>query len=589
MGPWTTVAVFVFVFVTISTAQDDMYSCARVQQAFVQKGLGSSRIIPNMPISGENLKVCISSSTCCTKRVEEKFLQQAKVDFQNAVQSESAYTKFLISTNAVKYQEEFDNYIVDAEEETTKVVREMYHNMAIQANAIIPKFYENLAFYVQGKEIDLENTVIKFFSELFPLVYVYEIHSQTVLTPDYQECLNDVTEKVKPFGNIPQKVGIHLQKSLEAARVFIQALNLGIEVINTTDYIVLTRECSKALLKLNYCSYCNGVPGIKPCNSFCLNVMKGCLATVADVNADWNSYIDQLDQHTMGMRGIYNIQVVLSDLADRISDAIMHAMDNGPVLLEEVRKFCGHPPRQKRSSVESMYGNTTASFPVAMPPNLDLYDRIRNSVGKLASKKLFYKNLPQQLCSNDNVAMRSDYECWIGDRKGRYAKNVVGDNAEDRYINPEMRVSRQRDQVIEKITDKLRHIQQLLKGKSAAPGEEFYTSGSGDGDVVVVDTGSGCFGNSDMDDEDCEGSGGSGAEPDVVKSPDIAIQEATTEDIEFVFDETTSKNTFTPNGEVTIVKENPEERQDGNSSAPSLSSSIVATIVTIATVFICRR
>ncbi|XP_077869602.1 glypican-5-like [Saccoglossus kowalevskii] len=100
--PWSVVAVILCVLLTFSEAE--VHSCYNVQQAYVHGNLGASNLIPDTPISGNSLKVCTNSQTCCTKRVEEKFLQQAKLDFQNAVQESSAYTKFFISTNAVKYQ-----------------------------------------------------------------------------------------------------------------------------------------------------------------------------------------------------------------------------------------------------------------------------------------------------------------------------------------------------------------------------------------------------------------------------------------------------------------------------------------------------
>lgn len=40
-----------------------------------------------------------------------------------------------------------------------------------------------------------------------------------------------------------------------------------------------------------YCTYCQAMPSVKPCNNYCLNVMKGCLANQADLDPEWNQYI----------------------------------------------------------------------------------------------------------------------------------------------------------------------------------------------------------------------------------------------------------------------------------------------------------
>ncbi|MEQ2302936.1 Glypican-6 [Ameca splendens] len=49
--------------------------------------------------------------------------------------------------------------------------------------------------------------------------------------------------------------------------------------------------CVRALTQMLYCPYCRGMPGLKPCHSYCYNVMRGCLANQADLDAEWNLFI----------------------------------------------------------------------------------------------------------------------------------------------------------------------------------------------------------------------------------------------------------------------------------------------------------
>ena len=44
-------------------------------------------------------------------------------------------------------------------------------------------------------------------------------------------------------------------------------------------------------MKMMYCPYCEGIPYVRPCNNYCMNIMKGCLAHQADLNKPWNDYI----------------------------------------------------------------------------------------------------------------------------------------------------------------------------------------------------------------------------------------------------------------------------------------------------------
>lgn len=52
-----------------------------------------------------------------------------------------------------------------------------------------------------------------------------------------------------------------------------------------------TPACIRALTKMVYCPFCQGMPAVKACKNYCLNVMKGCLANQADLDPEWNLYI----------------------------------------------------------------------------------------------------------------------------------------------------------------------------------------------------------------------------------------------------------------------------------------------------------
>lgn len=46
-------------------------------------------------------------------------------------------------------------------------------------------------------------------------------------------------------------------------------------------------------MKLVYCAHCLGVPGTRPCPDYCLNVLKGCLANQADLDAEWRNLLGE--------------------------------------------------------------------------------------------------------------------------------------------------------------------------------------------------------------------------------------------------------------------------------------------------------
>ena len=56
-------------------------------------------------------------------------------------------------------------------------------------------------------------------------------------------------------------------------------------------------SCLTALQKMTTCAACQGLPHIKPCNGYCLNIMKGCLAYHYEINDSWNDYIGECTVH----------------------------------------------------------------------------------------------------------------------------------------------------------------------------------------------------------------------------------------------------------------------------------------------------
>ena len=42
---------------------------------------------------------------------------------------------------------------------------------------------------------------------------------------------------------------------------------------------------------MNSCPACEGYTDIKPCNNYCLNVMKGCLAYHIEIQTQWDEFV----------------------------------------------------------------------------------------------------------------------------------------------------------------------------------------------------------------------------------------------------------------------------------------------------------
>lgn len=57
-----------------------------------------------------------------------------------------------------------------------------------------------------------------------------------------------------------------------------------------------TVQCTHALLRMTYCSHCQGLVSVKPCYNYCSNIMRGCLANQGDLDFEWNNFIGELSE-----------------------------------------------------------------------------------------------------------------------------------------------------------------------------------------------------------------------------------------------------------------------------------------------------
>ncbi|XP_033033325.1 glypican-5 [Trachypithecus francoisi] len=489
-----------------SARSEGVQTCEEVRKLFQWRLLGAVRGLPDSPRAGPDLQVCISTKpTCCTRKMEERYQIAAHQDMQQFLQTSSSALKFLISRNAAAFQETLETLIKQAENYTSILFCNTYRNMALEAAASVQEFFTDVGLYLFGADVNPEEFVNRFFDSLFPLVYNHLINpGVTDSSLEYSECIRMARRDVSPFDNIPKRVMGQMGRSLLPSRTFLQALNLGIEVINTTDYLHFSKECSRALLKMQYCPHCQGLTLSKPCMGYCLNVMRGCLAHMAELNPHWHAYIRSLEELSDAMHGTYDVEHVLLNFHLLVNDAVIQAHLNGQKLLEQVNKMCGRPVRTSTQSPRCSFDQSKEKHGMKTATRNSeetLANRRKEFINSLRLYRSFYGGLADQLCANE-LAAADGLPCWNGeDIVKSYTQRVVGNGIKAQSGNPEVKV-KGTDPVIDQIIDKLKHVIQLLQGRSPKPDKwELLPLGSGGGMVEQV--------SGDCDDED--GCGGSGS------------------------------------------------------------------------------
>ncbi|XP_050976659.1 glypican-5a [Labeo rohita] len=502
------VLVYAFFAVFIDLCRGTLMNCDEVRKVFQLKEIGPVKSIPETPRTGSDLQVCSSKNqTCCTKKMEERYQVAARRDIQNLLQISSSSLKFLISRNVATFQETVDSLVRQAENHTHAVLLHTYRDLAGPAAAPVGEFFTDVDLFVLGSELSLEEASQRFFDALFPLVYERLVEPDlSRLSAPYAECLRATCRDLAPFGGAPGRLAGHISRASLPSRVFLQALHLGVEVINTTDHIQLSRECRRGLLRMSYCPHCQGLTASKPCMGYCLNVMRGCLASLAEVDAHWREFVRSLETLSTRMHGAQDLEQVLLGVHGLVRDAVAHAQRIAPQLSTQVRRVCGHPSRQQPEQVSSVQhgGAGRDSIPLkgAVRSTEDtLSNRRKEFINSLRLYRAFYGGLADQLCVSD-LASGDGLDCWNGADVASYTLRVVGNGIKAQAENPEVKV-KEADPVISQVIDKLKHINQLLQGKSIPKL----------GTLDQIETGSGDGYSGDCDDEDgCWGSGNGASE-----------------------------------------------------------------------------
>ncbi|XP_061092271.1 glypican-6a isoform X2 [Conger conger] len=473
-------------------------SCSEVRQAYNAKGFSLVNV-PHQEISGEHLRICPQGYTCCTTEMEDRLSQQSKLEFENLVDDASE----TLRTTFVSQHKKFDEFFLELLENTEKSLNDMfvrtYGKLYMQNSGVFQDLFTELKRYYTGGNVNLEEMLNDFWARLLERMFQL-LNSQYHFSDDYLECISKYTDQLKPFGDVPRKLKAQVTRAFIAARTFVQGLMVGREVANRVSKVSVSPACIRALTKMLYCPYCRGLPAANPCRNYCLNIMKGCLANQADLDPEWNHFIDAMLQVAERLEGPFNIEAVMEPIDVKISEAIMNMQDNSMQVSAKVFQGCGQPkPSGMARSTRGISDVFNARFRPYSPEERPTtaagtsLDRLVVDIKeKLKQSKKFWATLPDGICLEDKVtAGESDEEqCWNGHSKGRYFPDVLKDGLANQMNNPEVEVDitrpdtfiRQQIMALKVMTNKL---------KNAYNGNDIYFQDSSD-EGSASGSGSGC-------------------------------------------------------------------------------------------------
>uniref|UniRef100_A0A673MSW5 Glypican-6-like n=1 Tax=Sinocyclocheilus rhinocerous TaxID=307959 RepID=A0A673MSW5_9TELE len=465
-------------------------SCSDVLQAFTTKGF-SLHNVPHQEISGDHLRVCSQGYTCCTSDMEDRLGQQNKLDFEKLVDENSHTIRTIFTSRHKKFDEFFLELLDNSEKSLNDMFVRTYGKLYTHNSEMFEDLFSELKRYYTGGNVNLEEVLNDFWSRLLERMFQL-LNSQYTFTDDYLECISKYTDQLKPFGDVPRKLKAQVTKAFIAARSFVQGLMVGREVANRVAKVNISPGCSKALTKMLYCPYCGGMPGLKPCANYCQNVMRGCLANQADLDPEWNLFIDAMLLVADRLEGPFNIETVMEPIDVKISEAIMTMQDNSMQVSSKVFQGCGHPKaagvgRSARGISDVFNSRFRPYSPEERPTTAagTSLDRLVIDIKeKLKESKKFWSSLTDSICAEDEVTDPDEEQCWNSHTKGRYFPEVVKDGLTNQLNNPEVEVDitrpdtfiRQQIMTLRVMTNKLRN---------AYNGKDVYFQDSSESDAML--------------------------------------------------------------------------------------------------------
>ncbi|XP_064413749.1 glypican-6 isoform X2 [Latimeria chalumnae] len=472
-------------------------SCSEVRQAYSAKGFSLTNV-PFQEISGEHLRICPQGYTCCTSEMEDKLSQQSKLEFENLVEETSHFVRTTFISRHKKFDEFFRELLENAEKSLNDMFVRTYGQLYIKNSEVFQDLFTELKRYYTGGNVNLEDMLNDFWARLLERIFQL-VNPQFQFPDEYLECISKYTDQLKPFGDVPRKMKVQVTRAFIAARTFVQGLTVGREVANRVSKVSPIPGCIRALMKMLHCPYCRGIPTLKPCNNYCLNVMKGCLANQADLDTEWNLFIDAMLLVADRLEGPFNIESVMDPIDVKISEAIMNMQDNSMQVSAKVFQGCGQPKpappgRHSRSMSDSFNSRFKPYSPEERPTTAagTSIDRlVRDIKEKLKQSKKFWSTLPYNICSDSRVTAgtSNEEECWNGHSKARYLPEIMNDGLTNQINNPEVDVDitrpdtfiRQQIMALRVMTNKLRNAYNGNDVNFQDTSDEGSGSGSGSG------------------------------------------------------------------------------------------------------------
>ncbi|XP_011866007.1 PREDICTED: glypican-6 [Vollenhovia emeryi] len=479
--------------------------CDSVRPVFEAQGFPLSDI-PKEAISSKELKICGSARSggevCCSADMELRLQARARDKHEKATKETLQRMHQVLSMRGNRFHSFFKDLLAASKRGFHEMFKKTYGILYEQNAYVFTDFFKELENYYAKGTVDLNDAMDNFFNTLYQKMFTV-LNSQYNFDNKYLDCVGEHMKEMRPFGDVPQKLGVQIKRSFVATRAFSQALTVAANVLKNMQSLKPSADCAAALTRMTACPACSGISdNVLACGDMCANVMKGCLAQHAALDNDWNQFVEAVDKIADRLLGPFNIEVLVRPINLKISEAIMNFQESSQDVSQRVFTGCGRPMlgrRRRRDNHEleleslNFDQETLTDDRASTAAILDkLVKEIRQRV---RDQRQFWVYLPYRLCQEEGLVVppSNTNECWNGTHVDKYLY-PLSNAGESQTLNPEVRSMSNRPTIVRDQIFSLTTITNRLK--SAFNGQDvdwidtdetWYGSGSGSGDGEFTD------------------------------------------------------------------------------------------------------
>lgn len=90
--------------------------------------------------------------------------------------------------------------------------------------------------FTRAFQVDLNDAMDNFFNTLYQKMFTV-LNSQYNFDNKYLECVGEHMKEMRPFGDVPQKLGVQIKRAFVATRAFSQALTVSANVLKNMQSV----------------------------------------------------------------------------------------------------------------------------------------------------------------------------------------------------------------------------------------------------------------------------------------------------------------------------------------------------------------